>query len=288
MKPFYQKLIPASEQSFIFNEEELPCFVVPWHYHPEIEVLMVLKSTGVCYVGNSIKTFSAGDVYMIGENLPHWWKSDNEYLQKDSNLNIKAQVIQFRKEIFESQYMTLPEMDPIRQLVKRSQLGIRFYGESCIQIGLMIRQIFSSEGVGRVARLLLLLEVMANATEYEYVASVGFGKNFYTNDFHRFNKVHEYLINHFTEPIRLEDVAAKAHLTPIAFCRYFKKRTGKTFSTFLNELRVEHAKSLLAENKNKISNIANESGFNNLSNFNEQFKKVTGFTPRDYRERFNH
>jgi AraC-like DNA-binding protein len=287
MKPFYQKLIPAAEQSLIFNEEELPHFVVPWHYHHEIEILMVIKSTGMCYIGDSFKDFSAGDVYLIGENLPHWWKSDDEYLQKGSTLNMKAHVIQFRKEIFESMYIPLPEMAPVRQLVDRSQLGIRFLGDSRIKIGQMIQDIIRSEGLGRVARLLLLLEMMANATEYEYLASVSFAKNVFMNDFHRFNKVHEYLIHNFTEPLRLEDVAAKAHLVPTAFSRYFKKCTGKSFSIFLNELRVGHAKVLLAENKNKISYIANECGFYNLSNFNEQFKKITGITPREYRERFN-
>jgi AraC-like DNA-binding protein len=152
----------------------------------------------------------------------------------------------------------------------------------------MIQDIIRSEGLGRVARLLLLLEMMANATEYEYLASVGFAKNFYTNDFHRFNKVYEYLIHNFAEQLRLEDVAAKAYLTSAAFSRYFKKCTGKSFSIFLNELRIGHAKRLLAENKNKISSIANGCGYNNLSNFNEQFKKITGITPREYRERFNH
>ena len=286
MKPFYQKLVPASEQSFIFYEEELPHFIVPWHYHPEIEILLVVKSTGTSYIGDSIKAFGAGDVCLIGEDLPHWWKSDNEYLQKGSNLNMKAHIIQFRKEVFESQFMPLPEMAPVRQLVERSQRGIRFLGGSRIKIGRMIRRIFREEGLKRIACLLLLLELMATEKEYEYLSSTGFTKSLQATDFQRFNKIHEYLIHHFAKPIRLEDISEKACMAPTAFCRYFKKHTGKSFSRFLNEYRVGHANRMLAESKINISTIAQECGFNNLSNFNEQFKKITGVTPKEYRERF--
>ena len=287
MNPFYQILIPASDQSFIFYEEELPHFIVPWHYHHEIEILLVLKSTGTSYIGDSINAFGADDVCLIGENLPHWWKSDNEYLLKGSNLNMKAHVIQFRKEIFESQFMPLPEMAPVRQLIERAQRGIRFLGKSRTKIGRMIQKIFREEGLKRIAGLLLLLEMMANEKEFEYLASVNFSKKLHNSDFQRFNKIHEYLIRHFSEPLRLEDVAAKAHMAPTAFCRYFKKRTGKNFSGFLNEFRVGHAKRMLAESKIKIAIIAQECGFNNLSNFNEQFKKITKITPKEYRERLN-
>ena len=287
MKPFFQKLVPASDQSFIFYEEELPHFIVPWHYHPEIEILQVVKSTGISYIGDSIKSFNAGDVCLIGEILPHWWKSDNEYLQADSNLSMKAHVIQFRKEIFESRFMPLPEMAPVRQLVERSQRGIRFLGDSRIKICNMIQEIFKREGLGRIAHLLLLLEMMATEKEYEYLASVDFTKKVHSTDFQRLNVTHEYIIRHFTKPIRLEAIAAKACMAPTAFCRYFKQNFGKSFSCFLNEFRVRHAIRLLAESNIKISIIAQECGFHNLSNFNEQFKKIMGLTPKDYRKRFS-
>ncbi len=286
MKLLYQKLVPAPEQSFIFYEEELPHFIVPWHYHPEIEILLVVKSTGTSYIGDSISTFGAGDVCMIGEDIPHWWKSDKEYMQEGSDLKMKAHVIQFRKEIFESQFLPLPEMAPVRQLMGRSQQGIRFLGNSRVKIGRMIRKIFREEGLKRIAGLLLLLEMMANENEFEYLASAGFSKTIHTSDFHKFNKIYEFIINNFTRPISLEETSEVAHMAPTAFCRYFKKRTGKNFSTFLNEFRVGHAGRLLLEEKVKISNIAQDCGFNNLSNFNEQFKRITGYTPKEFRIKY--
>jgi AraC-like DNA-binding protein len=286
MKPIYQKLLPSSEQSFIFYKEELPHFIVPWHYHPEIEILLVVKSTGTSYIGDSIKTFGPGDVCLIGENLPHRWKSDNEYLEEDSNLNMNAHVIQFRKDVL-LQFITLPEMTPIRLLLERSQRGIRFTGNSRIKIGKIIRKIFHDNGLKRISGLLLLLETMSNEEDFEYLASSGFSKSIYsTSDLQQFNTVYEYIIQNFTHPIRLEDVAKKACMVPTAFCRYFKKRTGKSFSVFLYEFRIGHANRLLIETNIKISTIAHECGFNNLSNFNQQFKKVTGYTPQVYRNKY--
>ncbi|MDR2232541.1 MAG: AraC family transcriptional regulator [Tannerella sp.] len=288
MKPFFQKLVPPTEYSIIFHEEELPHFIVPWHYHPEIEILRVEESTGTCYIGDSIKAFTAGDVCLIGEDLPHWWKSDGIYFEEGSKLNMRAHVIQFRKEIFQTQYHPLPEFVPIHQLVERAKRGIRFLGESRTKIGLQIRKIFRKEGMARIAHLLLLLDMMATENEYECLASIGYTQNMQTSDFHRFNIIHEYLIRHFSEPVSLEDIAAEACLTPSAFCRYFKHRTGKSFSQYLNEFRIGHANRLLAESNIKISTVAHECGFNNLSNFNEQFKKIMNLTPADYRKRFLH
>lgn len=285
MKPFYQKLHPSSEQSFIFYEEEQPHFTVPWHYHPEIEILLVVKSTGTSYIGDSIKTFGPGDVCLIGDNLPHWWKSDDKYLEEGSRLNINAHVIQFSKDVL-LQFLALPEMAPIRLLLERSRCGIRFMGESRIKIEKMIRTIFLENGLKRISGLLLLLEAMSTEEEFEYLASSGFSKSILTSDFQRFNAVYEYIIHNFPRPITLDEIARKAYMTPSAFCRYFKKRTGKSFSVFLYEFRIGHANRLLAETDIKISTIAHECGFNNLSNFNQQFKKVTGYTPQAYRSKY--
>jgi AraC-like DNA-binding protein len=285
MKPFYQKLHPASEQSFIFYEEELPHFTVPWHYHPEIEILLVVQSTGISYIGDSINTFGPGDVCLIGESLPHWWKNDNKYLEGSSNTSMIAHVIQFRKDVF-MQFIDLPEMAPIRLLLERSRCGIRFLGNSRIKIGKMIQKIFRENGLKRISGLLLLLETMSNEEEFEYLASSGFSKSVNTSDFQRFNAVYEYIIHNFTRSITLEDIARKACMTPPAFCRYFKRRTGKSFSVFLYEFRIGHANRLLAETDMKISTIAHECGFNNLSNFNQQFKKITSCTPQEYRNKY--
>ena len=282
MKPFFQKLAPLPEESIIFLDEEIPHFTVPWHYHPEIEILYVVKSYGTKYIGDSVDNFTEGEICLIGENVPHWWKSDPAYLKTSSKLSIKALVIQFRKEIFHSNFINLPEMHQIKDLLERSQRGIQFTGCSRELLGRQIRKIFNLSGIRQITELIILLDQMATSTEFKVLTSIGYSKIVNTYDFHRFNKIHEYIIRNFQRPISLNEIADHVSMSPTAFCRYFKKRTKKTFFTFLNEFRIGHACKLLSEKNISISRVSYESGFNNMSHFNEQFKKIVNKTPSEY------
>jgi AraC-like DNA-binding protein len=286
MKPFFQKLVPLPEQSIIFMDEEKPHFTVPWHFHPEIEILLVVKSSGTSYIGDNITRFTDGEICIIGENVPHWWKSDDSYLDNRNKEGVKALVIQFSKEIFNSNFINLPEMSAIRELLENSQRGIRFSGRSREVIGKQIIHIFQNTGIKRITELILLLDIMANASDYCYLSSVGYSKTINTFDFYRFNKIHEYIIRNFTKTIKLEEIASTVNMCETAFCRYFKKHTGKTFSSFINEFRIGHACKLLVEENITISRACFESGFNNLSHFNEQFKKITHHTPTEYMDAY--
>ncbi|MBN1413521.1 MAG: AraC family transcriptional regulator [Bacteroidales bacterium] len=282
MKPFFQKLVPLPEESIIFLDEEIPHFIVPWHFHPEIEILYVVKSTGTSYIGDSINNFCEGEISIIGENLPHWWKSDPRFLKKTDTLNTKALVIQFRKEIFHSNFINLPEMHQIKGLLERSQRGIQFTGESRRQFGNHIKRIFKLTGLKRITELIILLDKMAVSNHFKYLSSIGYSKIVNTYDFQRFNKIHEYIIRNFQKTISLDAIANQVSMSSTAFCRYFKKRTKKTFFTFLNEFKIGHACKLLSEKRISVSRVCYESGFNNISHFNEQFKRIVGRTPSEY------
>jgi len=103
-----------------------------------------------------------------------------------------------------------------------------------------------------------------------------------TYDFSRFNKIHEYLVNNFTKHITLDGVCDTVSMSPTALCRYFKKHTGKTLFSFLNEIRIGHACRLMIEENTSVSNACFESGFNNLSHFNFQFRRIMNITPSEY------
>ena len=281
MKPFFQKLESLPSQSVIFFDEEKPHFTVPWHFHPEIEILYVVKSSGTSYVGDGIRRFVDGEISIIGENVPHWWKSDHKYFDSTST-GMKALIIQFSKEIFKSNFINLPEMTAIKELLEKSQRGIQFTGKSRRLFGEQISEIFQLSGIRRITELIHLLDMMANTKEYRYHASLGYSKSINTFDFYRFNKIHEHIILNLTKPIKLEEVADIANICPTAFCRYFKKHTGKTFSSFLNEIRIGHACRLMLTENITISVASMESGFNNMSHFNEQFKRVMKITPSAY------
>lgn len=286
MKPLYQEL-PFIDKSYInFYKEDLPHFIVPWHYHPEIEIMYILKGTGTRFVGDHIERYQEGDVCMVGPQLPHEWRNDDEFFQEGAGLKASCLCLFFLKEIFETNLIRLPEMANIRQLIERSRRGIMFKGKSRDKIGAFIKDSFNNTGISRITNFILLLEMMATTDEYELLASVGFTESVNSSDFERFDKVYQYMTKNFRDPIRLEEVASLVGLTPNAFCRYFKKRTKKTFVQYLNDIRIGHAKKLLIDGRMKISTLCAESGFNNLSNFIEQFKRSTKMSPSEYQKKY--
>ncbi len=286
IKPLYQDLPFPIDSHIHYYIEDLPHFIVPWHYHPAIEIMYITRGVGTRFVGDCIEQYEEGDVCIIGPNLPHEWRNDDAYFDKKSDLRATCICLFFKREIFDPNFIRLPEMNNIRDLIERSRRGLKFTGNSKIEITRFIRESVNDVGVRKVTNLLTLLEMMATSTEYELLASVGFTNSVNSEDFERFNKVYKFLVKNFATSIRLEEVAALVGLTPTAFCRYFKERTKKTFVEYLNEMRIGYSKKLLLENKMKISTISGEVGFPNLSNFISQFKKVTGMSPSQFQKQF--
>lgn len=286
MTPLYQELPFTSNSCINFYKEDLPHFIVPWHYHPEIEIMYILEGTGTRFVGDHIDQYQEGDVCMVGPKLPHEWRNDDEFFKYGAGLKASCLCLFFLKDIFESNLIRLPEMSNIRQLIERSRRGIKFMGKSRDAIGSFIQQSVDETGVSRIVNLISLLEMMATTDEYELLASIGFTESVNSSDFERFDKVYQYMMKNFMKPIKLEEVASLVGLTPNAFCRYFRGRTKKTFVQYLNDIRIGHAKKLLIEGRMKISTLSMESGFNNLSNFIEQFKRSTQMSPSEYQKKF--
>lgn len=287
MKPLYQEL-PFTPASYVnVYKEELPHFIVPWHYHPEIEIMYILEGTGTRFVGDHVEKYEEGDLCIVGGNLPHEWRNDEIFFKKESNLKAACYCLFFLPELFGRNLMAIEEMNHIKELLERCNQGVKFVGKSREDIGQLIQEYVKETGAARIAKLILLLEYMAKTEEYEVLASVGYTRNSVnSDDFERFNKVYQYIIRNFSRPIRLEDVSSLIGLTPNAFCRYFKERTKKTFVQYLNDVRIGHAKKLLIEGKMTISSLSVDSGFNNLSNFIEQFKRSTNMSPSEYQRRY--
>lgn len=282
MKPFYQKLVTPPSQSVIIFDEEKPHFTVPWHFHPEIEILYVFRSSGTSYIGDCIESFSNGDITIIGENVPHWWKSDIKYMDGTIRDGVKALIIQFDKTIFGHNFLNIPEMSSIKELFEKSKRGIRFSGNSRELLGRQMMKIFKVRGINRITELIRLLDQMSHSNEYKFQASLGYSKILNSYDFYRFNKIHEFLLTNFTKPVSLDEISRIVNMSPTALCRYFKIHTGKTLFAFLNEIRIGHACKLMIDENASISNSSYASGFNNLSHFNYQFKKNMKMTPTEY------
>ncbi len=285
MKALYQDL-PFTKNHYVnFYTEDLPHFIVPWHYHPEVEIMYITEGYGTRYVGDNIGGYEAGDICLVGSNLPHEWKNDPVFFQKDSTRKSVCKVLFFREEAFESSLTYLPEMETIKTLLERAKRGILFEGKARERVEKKIREIYPLTGIHRICGLLELLDLMADQ-EQTLLASVGFTASVNSKDFTRFNKVYEYLVANYTSPISLQDVAALIGLTPQAFCKYFKARTGSTFIHYLNGMRIGHAKKMLIDGRYKTAVICSESGFNNQSHFIHQFKIHTGLLPTEFQAKF--
>lgn len=286
MKLLHQELPFSKDSSLNFYTEDLPHFIVPRHAHPEVEIMYITHGFGTRFVGDHIGSFEAGDICVVGSNLPHEWRNDPIFFEKEAGCRARCDVVFFRKEIFDSLFTYLPEMSRIHRFLDISDRGILFSGKSRDAIEKKLHKLLSSKGVAKLTGLIELLSLMAHEEDYTLLASVGFTHSVNTKDFDRFNKIYEYMVGHYPERISLEEISNVADMTPPAFCKYFKERTKTTFVKYLNEMRLGFARKMLIDGKYKISTIALESGFNNMSHFIAQFKASCGMLPKEYQEKF--
>ncbi len=261
---------------------EMPQFTYPWHFHPEFEILYVIDGTGTRFVADSIEDFQSGDLTLIGSTLPHFWRSDKKYFNSEEQLKVRYIVIQFPNDYLNYEIKNYPEYHLIGGLFERSERGIHFSADFSRHIAKKIIRLAKSIGFERIILLQELLQEMAKARDCRLLAG-----ELYQTDSHNFSnfrltKVIQFLNTSYQNKIELEKVADIANLHPAAFCRFFREKTGKSLSEYVNDMRISYACRLLIERKLSISQISFESGFNNLSNFNRTFKKHTGYTPTNY------
>ena len=261
---------------------EMPHFTYPWHFHPEFEILYVIDGSGTSFVADSIEEFQSGDLALIGSTLPHFWRSDEKYLNSDGKLKIKYVVIQFPNDFLKDQIANYPEYHPIGDLLERASKGIRFSADFARGIEKKIMKLSKSDGFERIIHLQELLYALAKTGDYKLLAGELYQQENHTFPNFRLTKVLQFLNTNYQRKIELETAADIANLHPAAFCRFFKEKTGKSLSEYVNDMRIGYACRLIIEGKLSVSQISFESGFNNLSNFNRTFKKHTGYTPTNY------
>ncbi|MFD1614109.1 AraC family transcriptional regulator [Gelatiniphilus marinus] len=270
-----------SNTSFTIRNNRYPNFLKIWHYHPEFELVTILKSTGTRFIGDSIEQFSVGEIVLIGKNLPHMWLNDKDYFKEGSRLVAQAIAIHFEENFAGEAFFNMPEMQAIKNLFSNAQYGIVFRGDLSAAIK-MIKNLEQENGFNRTLSFFKILNLLANHKDYKLLSSMGFVNSFNNTGKTNLAQVYEYIIKNFKERITLEEVANIACMNPTAFSRVFKRVNRKTFSEYLNEVRIGYACKLLMEDKYNISEICFESGFNNISNFNRQFKKTTNYSPTEY------
>ena len=263
------------KSSFHVFRYQVPYFQFKWHYHPEYELTYIVKGNGYRIVGNSYEPFADGDLVLLGSNLPHTWSG-----KADGEVNSDAIVIQFSSE-FISPFLNLNESLLIRKMLENSLRGINFEPDE--QLVSKIIELNQTNGVDRILMLISILDILSKK-QFKFIAPNTFHNVVSKKSEARINKVCLFIQNNYHNKIYLKEVADLIYLTESNFCKFFKKATGKTYSDYLNEIRINEASRLLIQSDKTISQISFECGFETLSYFNRVFLNKKGITPSVYRK----
>ncbi len=284
MDLLYQSLDSLEDSTFKCLHIKRKHHKVPLHYHPEIEIMYNIEGIGSRVVGNSVQSYAEGDFVLVGSNTPHVWKSAPEhYEENDLRVECLVLFIPDQLPLFE-----LQELHPVKRLLQDSKRGIQFPAAQVPTLSKKLKTIYRTHGMKRVMNVLGLLDYMASLKNTSYLSTPQLSAEHGQRDFDRLSQCIDFLLRNYDQKIKLQTLADLANMTPNSFCRYFKKRTTKSFSQYLAELRIGKAAQLLSQTEKNIDQIAFQSGFNSLSNFNEQFKRIKGQSPSAFRKRHAH
>ena len=273
MKALPFKIPKPESAALIFQVDLEPFFYNKLHQHEEIQLSYIVEGEGNLIVGDTINYYKTGDIIVIGSQLPHVFESDQEQYKKSHMLTLF-----FTENSFGENFFNLEELTELHAFFKRSKHGFKVISNKT-EIVSLFNSIEKSTKLERFIILIKLLKLFSRC-KYKSLSSFIYEKNFSIVEGERMRNVFDYTMTNYDKDITLETVANVASMTKNAFCKYFKKYTNKTYGSFLNELRIEHACKLMLSGKNHtISDVAYKVGFNNISNFNRQFKKVKKVTP---------
>jgi len=279
---FYREIPPLTKgDSFLVFDRTKDTFDFPIHYHEEFEINFILNGKGVKrIVGDHIEEIDDIELVLVGPNLYHGWE-----LNKCKHKKIHEITIQFHNDLFSDSLLQRRIMQPIKEMFNRSNHGILFSKKTASELADRLIRISKLDGMDYFLEIISILHDMANSRHQRLLST-------YTVDYDKFEDddkmklVYEYVQKNFSDKITLDDVSDIASMSPVSFNRFIKKRTGKTFVNYLNDIRVGYAARWLVEKDLSISEIAFRSGFNNIANFNRIFKSVKNTTPSQYREEF--
>ena len=284
MKPLLEKSIENLNQSYLVKTLKEPFFDPNWHFHPHYQLFTVIKGTGTRFIGDDIRHFNVGDTVFLAPNMPHLWRSDREYFEKDSQLMTEGIVVYFKEDFLGSEFFEKSEMYDIKTLLKKSERGLDLTDQLKEELVEDLKNLPVVNGFQGIIKLLSILDKLSKSTDYQYIASTTYSNTHKISETERMRLVHEYVLKHFKENINLSTVANLSNMTDAAFCRYFKSRTNKTFSDFVKEIRIGNACKMLQDENKSISQTCYESGYNTVSNFNNQFKSLKGISPKQYQK----
>lgn len=282
-KPISFQVSRQKRETVKFEHDQLRHFYDSLHLHKDFQLTHIKKSYGTLYVGDQICPFKAGDLFLFGANLPHVLKNDESYYEGAANY-AESFSLYFQLDFARIEFQKWPDYDLISKLLSGAKNGYKIEGDLKRTIIAQLPSFEGKDSLERIVALLSILHEIAHKAELIELANTSLSSGNKQND-QRIRKVVDYLINHYHHHIRLSTIASIANMTETSFCRYFKQHTRKTYSQYLSEIRVEAACKQLLTRNYAVSQVCYDVGFQNLSNFNRQFKSVTGYAPKEYIKR---
>lgn len=255
-----------------------------WHFHPEYELVLNTKSYGTRIIGDSVELFDQYDMTLTAGNIPHCW---NHYKAGGSVPDNHGIVVHFTAESMGEGLLKQHEMHSVRELFDLAERGVAFSIEDARLAEKHLIDMVNHSGMDKMIDFFIILRIMCNASKKRQLCSENYKLSIDDHGNQRMTDVYNYLRENYNKPITLKEISHIAKMSPFAFSRYFKKNSGAGFVEYLNQVRTNKACYLLRESDYQVQDIAVDCGFASISNFNKQFKKTVGISPRDYRAQFN-
>lgn len=285
MKIFEEVINYPGDNSFLIKYDDFPHFTVPWHFHNEYEIVFIIKSFGKKFVGDSVLEFAPGDLSVYGSKLPHFYMNDQSFYRGDPLLKVNAIVVQFPPDYFPQSQLLRPEFGAVKRLLNTASSGLTISADPAKKAGKILQEMLRSGGMERHLLFVKLIDYLGRSESHS-LATPGYTNAMDDLGEPRMSKIYKFTTRNYNRQITLGEAASVAGMNSTAFCRYFRQKTGKTFAQFVNELRISYACKFLRHGNQTVARIGDEAGFNNLSNFNRQFKSIIGKSPSEYRYQF--
>jgi YesN/AraC family two-component response regulator len=255
-----------------------------WHFHPEYELVLNIKSNGTRIIGDSVELFDQMDMVLIAGNIPHSWN----YYKNDKVLPEKHGImVHFRQSSLGNEFLSQHEMHSVKEMLDQSERGIGFSVEDAKLAHRHLVDMVNNKGIDKIIDFFNVLRILCNSTKKILLCSENYKQVYDERGNKKMADVYTYIRENYSKPISLGKISKIARMTPVTFSRYFKKNCGACFVEYLNRVRTNKACYLLRETDFQVHDIAIECGFSSISNFNKQFRKTEGISPRDYRAQFN-
>ena len=280
MKVLPFKIPKPKNEALVYQIDREQIFYDQLHQHGEIQISYVEKGKGTLIVGDSLNEYKMGDILVIGSFIPHVFRSDTKV--KEESL---MHTLFFDRDSFGKDFFALADLLTTQSFFKKSKYGMRVLSNKK-KITILFKELAHQNKVEQIASLLMIINLITRSRTSP-LSSFVYGKSFSDHEGKRMSDVYEYAMERYNSEITLDEIAETANMSKNAFCRYFKKRTNKTFFQFLIEIRIESAcKQLSGQPEHPIGQISEQCGFSNIANFNRKFKELKGCTPSQYRNQF--